>query len=406
MCAVGIHSDMKAISDASSLPGWIGVLLLAAMSLGAGTPQGGTIEIVAGAGPWGFSGDGGSATDARLWAVRGLALDSKGNLFVADTWNQRVRKVSPAGIITTVAGSGPVGPGAGRFSGDGGPATQAALNWPQGVAVDSAGNLFVAEWRNHRVRRVSPDGKIATVAGTGKQGFSGDGGPATAAALSGPSGLAVDRGGNLYIADFHNGRVRKVSANGMIATVAGGGTADPGDGGPATAAVLPTPAGLAVDRTGNLFVTSPSSHRVRKVSPNGTITTVAGSSPGGGRAGGFSGDGGPATKAQLNSPDAVAVDRVGNLYISDNGNHRVRKVSPDGTITTVAGGGTRGLVDGIAATAATLDPFGVVVDPEGNLLVADNSNRILKVMGVAAVGLLAEPETPIDQSGKEEATPE
>jgi sugar lactone lactonase YvrE len=272
--------------------------------------------------------------------------------------------------------------------------------------VDRTGNLFIAEWRNHRIRRVSSDGKITTVAGTGKQGFSGDGGPATAAALSGPSGLAVDRASNLFIADFKNGRVRKVSPNGTISTVAGGGADDPGDGGPSTAAMLATPAGLAVDSTGNLFIASQNSHRVRKVSPNGTITTVAGGGPGGLRAGGFSGDGGRATKAQLKFPNDVAVDRAGNLFIADSGNHRVRKVSPDGTITTAAGGGTRGPVAGIAATAAALDPFGVEVDNEGNLLIADNSNRILKVISVAAPGRLEEPQKPIDESGKEDTKPE
>jgi trimeric autotransporter adhesin len=394
---------MRTISQALSLPGSICLLLLAAMSLGAGTRQTGTIEIVAGTAVRGFSGDGGPATEASLWVVRGLALDSKGNLFIADSWNQRVRQVSPGGIITSVAGSGPVGMGAGRFWGDGGPATQAGLNEPQGVAVDGTGTLFISEWFSHRVRRVSPDGKITTAAGTGKQGFSGDGGHATAAALGGPCGLAVDRVGNLFIADFHNRRVRKLTPNGKITTVAGGGTGDLGDGGPATAAVLDTPAGLAVDGTGNLFIASQNSHRVRKVSPSGTISTVAGSGPGGLRAGGFSGDGGPATKALLKFPNAVAVDRAGNLFITDSGNYRVRKVSPDGTITTVVGGGTHGLVNGIAATAATLDPFGLAVDGEGNLLVADNRNLILQVIGIAGPGLLAGPEKPAAEHEQEDA---
>lgn len=386
-----------------TLAGSICLLFLVALSWGAGTPQTGRIEIVAGTGARGFSGDGGPATEASLWVVRGLALDSKGNLFIADRWNQRVRQVSPGGIIITVAGSGPVGMDVGRFWGDGGPATQAGLNAPSGVAVDGSGALYISEWFSHRVRRVSPDGKITTVAGTGKQGFSGDGGPATAAALSGPSGLAVDHAGNLFIADFHNGRVRKVSPNGKITTVAGGGTGELGDGGPATAAVVDTPAGLAVDRTGSLFIASQNSHRVRKVSPNGMISTVAGSGPGGIRAGGFSGDGGPATKAQFKFVSSIAVDHAGNLFITDGDNHRVRKVSPDGTITTVAGGGTRGLVDGIAATAATFYPFAVAVDGAGNLLVADSSNRIFKVNGVAAPGLLLGPEKPAAEHEQEDA---
>jgi sugar lactone lactonase YvrE len=394
---------MRNVSHPLCLAGSMCLILLVGMSLGAGTPQTGTIEIVAGTGVWGFSGDGGTGTEASFWGVQCLALDSKGNILIADSMNQRVRQVSSSGLITTLAGSGPVGMSAGRFSGDGGPATQAGLSWPHGVAVDGAGNLFISEWMNHRVRRVGPDGKITTVAGTGKQGFSGDGGPATAAALSGPYGLAVDRAGNLFIADFHNGRVRKVSPNGTITTVAGGGTGELGDGGPATAAVLNTPAGVAVDSAGNLFIASQNSHRVRKVSPNGMISTVAGSGPGGIRAGGFSGDGGPATKAQFKFVSSVAVDHAGNLFITDGDNHRVRKVSPDGTITTVAGGGTRGLVDGIAATAATFYPFAVAVDGAGNLLVADSSNRIFKVIGVAAPGLLAGPEKPAAEHEQENA---
>jgi sugar lactone lactonase YvrE len=226
--------------------------------------------------------------------------------------------VSTSGTITTFAGNGTQG-----FSGDGGPATSAGLSYPGGVAVDAAGNLYIADTSNHRVRKVSTSGTITTVAGNGTFGFSGDDGPATNATLSYPTEVAVDAVGNLYIADTGNLRVRKVSASGTITTVAGNGIYGfSGDGGPATNASLVIPRGVAVDAVGNLYIADYGNSRVRKVSSWGTITTVAGNgSPG------FSGDGGPATSAALGYPRGVAVDAAGNLYIADTDNNRVRKVS-------------------------------------------------------------------------------
>ena len=393
----------------------------------------GIITTVAGNGTQGFSGDGGPSTSAQLNSPRGLAVDSGGNLFIADVDNHRVRRVSPDGIIATVAGNGSVG-----FSGDGGPATSSTL-FPRGVAVDGVGNLFIVDSPS-RVRKVSPDGIITTVAGNGTNGFSGDGGPAAGALLLNPVGVAVDAAGNLFIAD--SGRVRKVSSNGIItsvstgdvnysfypsgvavdgagnlfvadnwnrifkvspdgsiATVAGsektwaftnipyalsGGA---GNGGPATGAQLVWPTGVAVDRAGNLFIADPG--RVRKVfSPDGIITTVAGDG-----APGFSGDGGPAPSAHIGGqlgPFSVAADDTGNLFLAETvmefggfqSGYRVRKVSPSGIITTVAGNGTQGFSgDGGPSTSAQLSgPAGVVADGAGNLFIADTGNsRIRKV---------------------------
>jgi hypothetical protein len=339
----------------------------------------GTITTVAGNGTTGFSGDGGPATNASLYNPAGVAVDAAGNLYIADTSNERVRKVSTSGTITTVAGDGTQG-----FSGDGGPATNASLNQPYGVAVDAAGNLYIADTSNGRVRKVSTSGTITTIAGNGTSRFLGDGGPATDAGLTYPQGVAVDAAGNVYIADPFDNLVRKVSTSGTITTVAGDGTQGfSDDGGPATNASLNLPTGVAVDAAGNLYFPDPYSNRVRKVSTSGTITTVAGNGTFG-----FSGDGGPATNASLRYPYAVAVNAAGNLYIADQGNNRVRKVAASvppllsGTITTVAGDGTTGFSgDGGPATNASLyEPTGVAVDAAGNVYIADPGNhRVRKV---------------------------
>ncbi len=277
------------------------------------------ITTVAGNGTAGFSGDSGPATSASLDEPLGVAVDGAGNLFIADRGNHRIRKVSTNGTITTVAGNGTA-----DFSGDSGPATSASLDRPYGVAVDGAGNLFIADRWNERIRKVGANGTITTVAGNGTFGFSGDSGPATSATLNGPRGVAVDDAGNLFIADYDNHRIRKVSANGIITTVAGNGTRGfSGDDGPATSASLFFPTGVAVDGAGNLFIADFGNQRIRKVSANGTITTVAGNGTED-----FSGDSGPATSASLALPHSVAVDGAGNLFIADSDNHRIRKVGP------------------------------------------------------------------------------
>ena len=415
----------------------------------------GVITTVAGNGTWGYGGDGGAATSAQLEGPGAVAVDSSGNLYIADTFNSRIREVAN-GVITTVVGNGTWG-----YSGDDGPATSAELAYPSGLAVDSAGNLFIAD--SNRVRQVS-NGVITTVAGNGiSADYGGDGGPATSALLSGPFAVAVDSAGNLYIADMGNNRIREVS-NGVIRTVAGDGTAGlaattvrptalrcsvlpappwtwpatcisptpttsasarsrmglsrplremgrlapaatvarppahswaiptafggippatvhrrvwelpypqvvngvistvagngslgfRGDGGPATSAQLQNPEGITGDSAGNLYIADRMNQRIRMVS-NGVITTVAGNGTGG-----YSGDGGPVTSARLAFPEGVAVDNAGNLYIADWDNARVREVS-NGVITTVAGNGTWGYSgDGGAATSAQLKPLAAV----------------------------------------------
>src|SRR5438093_6773847 len=213
-------------------------------------------------------------------------------------------------------------------------ATSARLAGPFDVALNEA-SLFIANTQNNRIRKVASDGNITTVAGNGTSGFSGDGGPATSARLAGPSGVAVDGSGNLFIADFGNSRIRKVTPAGIISTVAGGGTGF-GDGGPATSAALSSPYGVAVDGSGNLFIVDLSNYRIRRVTPGGIITTVAGNG-----SSFFSGDGGLATSAGL-KPFGVAVDTTGNLFIADFDNYRIRKVTPNGVITTIDGNGTTG----------------------------------------------------------------
>ena len=344
------------------------------------------ITTVAGTGQKGSFGDGGAATAAALNWPQGVAVDGAGNLFIADANHRRIRKVDGAGIITTVAGTGQRG-----SFGDGGAATAAALNWPNGVAVDGAGNLFIADRYDHRIRKVDGATKIITrVAGTGQRGFSGDGRAATAAALSFPTGVAVDGAGNLFIADKSNHRIRKLvrgtpffnEGRWIITTVAGTGQRGfSGDGGAATAAALSWPHRVAVDGAGNLFIADLGNYRIRKVDgATGIITTVAGTGKFG-----FSGDGGAATAAALANPSGVAVDGAGNLFIADLDNYRIRKV--DGAtkiITTVAGTGQRGSFgDGGAATAAALNwPYGVAVDGAGNLFIVDARNhRIRAVRG-------------------------
>ena len=339
----------------------------------------GVLSLIAGTGTSGFSGDGGPAVSARLSYPGNLVVDGGGNLYIADWGNDRIRKVNTDGIISTIAGNGKEG-----FEGDGGPATSASLNGPGGVAVDPAGNVYIADRGNSRIRKVDTVGLISTIAGNGTSGFSGDGGLATAASFDAWS-LAVDVSGNLYITDARNHRVRKVNTAGIISTVAGdGGDIFGGDGGPATATSV-LPVDIFVDPGGNLYLAD-ASYRVRKVNGDGIITTIAcnGTS-------GFTGDGGPATAASC-VPYRVARDSAGNLYVADGSSRRIRKVSAAGIITTVAGRGTgQSSGDGGPATLAELiQPLGVAVDPAGNVYIADEgSNRIRKVNTAGIISTIA-----------------
>jgi trimeric autotransporter adhesin len=347
--------------------------------------QDGIITTVAGNGAYGFSGDGGAAVGAMMANPLGLSIDASGNLYIADSFNDRIRKVSAVdGMITTVAGGASSG-----FSGDGGPATAARLRYPFDVAVDSSGNLLISDSDNNRIRKVAvTTGIISTVAGSSSLD-GGDGGPATEAGFDQPYGLALDAAGNIYIADSGNGLIRRVdAASGIISTVAGDGSESPrGDGGPATAAGLSAPFDVAFDASGNLFIVDYGHDRIREVSAeNGIISTVAGHGDGRDFPE-FSGDDGPATLAGIDHPHAVALDRSGNLYVADESNNRIRKwFAATGLITTVAGDGDGGSAgDGGPATAASIsEPVGVALDVAGNLYIAEVT-RIRKVSAESGI---------------------
>ena len=328
----------------------------------------GTITTIAGTGERGFSGDSGPATSARVNSPDGVATDGAGNIYIADSSNHRIRRVDSSGTITTVAGTGEFG--------DGGPATQAQLIYPDDVAVDGLGNVYIADRNNHRIRKVDSTGTITTIAGTGERGFGGDGGPATQAQLANPGGVAVDGLGNVYISDSLNQRIRKVDPSGIISTIAGTGERGfGGDGGPAAAARLYNPHGVTIDSGGSLYISDWGNHRIRRVDPSGTISTIAGTGERG-----FGGDGGPATAAQLSYPNGVALDSGGNVYIADISNHRIRKVDLSGIISTFAGTGERGFGgDGGPAVEAQLySPYGVATDVAGSLYIADFGNHRIR----------------------------
>ena len=333
-----------------------------------------TIITIAGTGTAGFLGDNGPATAARVNLPTTVQRDAFGNLYIADRMNHRVRRIDQDGIITTIAGTGTAG-----FSGDGGPATAAQLNQPIGLAVADNGILYITDHGNRRIRRLAPDGTITTIAGTGVAGGAGDGGPALQAQFNNPWAVLL-RGTELYIADRSNDRVRMIDLNtGIITSVAGTGTAgSSGDGGPATAAQLNKPIALCFDAQDRLYIADENNERVRRVDLNtGIITTVAGNGQTG-----FQGDGGQATAARLNKPCGVATDLEGNLYISDRMNQRLRRVGTNGVISTIAGTGTVGFNgDGGPATSAQINyPRELFSDGSGNIYFADtDNNRIRKI---------------------------
>jgi len=345
-----------------------------------------TISTIAGNGSTGYSGDGGQATSAALSDPRGLITDAAGNAYFCDRSNHAVRKIDTSGIITTVAGTGVSG-----YNGDNIPGTQARLNNPWRVTIDPAGNLYIADSGNDRIRKLAPNGIITTVAGTGRAGYSGDGGPATSATFNFPEQAELDVSGNLYIADSGNNVVRKVSTNGVVTTVAGNGHGAvednnndelggySGDGGPATKAELSGPVSLAIDPSDNLWISDQGNNVVRYVSADtGIISTVAGIY----NAYNYTGDGGPATKATFNTLAGIARDSAGNIYVTDDGNNVLRLILPDGTIHTVAGNGSAGFTgDGGAATSASLNSLRqVAVGTFGDIYISDTFNsRIRKL---------------------------
>ncbi len=327
----------------------------------------GTITTLAGTTP-GFAGDGGPADKALIDTPDDVAFLATNNFLIADTNNNRIRQVGANGVINTIAG-GQIP----DFSGDGGPAIQAQLDHPEGVTAFPGGGYLIADTNNNRIRRVAANGIITTIAGS-SGGFGGDGGPATQAKLNHPSDTAVMADGSILIADTGNSRIRKIAPNGTITTVAGGAQGFGGDGGPATAAQLNEPRDVAVGSDGSILIADTANNRIRKIAADGTITTVAG-----GATQGLAGDGDPATTAQLNQPFSVTPLANGGFAFADTDNDRVRRVTPLGAIFTVVGTSAGKAGDGGLAKAAKLDqPAAVTTDPSGGLLIADTGNSNIR----------------------------
>jgi hypothetical protein len=341
----------------------------------------------------GYSGDKGQATAAELDLPHGLCFDASGNMYIADYQNSVIRKVTPAGIITTVAGNGNQG-----YTGDNGPATAATMEFPYGVCVDSKGNIYIADEDNSAVRKVNTSGTITTFAGLGfsHNGYTGDGGQATAAQLCAPTDVINDANDNVYIADSWNNVIREVTvSNGIINTIVGirtndacsGNGAFSGDGGPATLAELDHPSSIAFDNAGNLYISDEENNRIREVQGNGNIYTIAGTG-----LFGYSGDNGPASAAAINTPYAIILDPANNVFIADNQNHVIREITAwNGNIITVAGDSTLGRGysgDGGQATAAQMyDPTGLARDNMGNLYISDDSNNVVREVTNIATGI-------------------
>ncbi len=389
----------------------------------------GRITTVAGNGKQGYSGDGGLATNAELGRPTGVAVDNTGNIYIADWFNNRIRKVDTSGIISTFAGDGIAG-----YCGDGEDSKKAELITPYTVSNDALGNVYIVDYGNHRIRKVNSKGIISTIAGNGVQNYFGDGGPATNAELNSPSGVAVGKNGviycadksgnfihkidtngiisiiagngakgfsgdgrssvnaqfnspsllsidsiaNLYIADLGNQRIREINNKGIISTMAGCGVIGfSGDGSRATDAKMNAPYNITLNSKGDMFIADFGNQRIRKVDKNGIISTIAGNGTIG-----YTGDGGPAINAQLNYPSDAITDSFGNIYISDESNNCIRKINSAGIISTIAGNGTAGYSgdSGKAISAQLAGPIGLVLDNNGNLFVADNGNNCIRMI--------------------------
>ncbi len=308
-----------------------------------------------------------------------VTVDRWGNVYIADTLNNVIREVDASGKASTIAGNGRA-----KYSGDRGPAASASLNHPGGIAVDAAGNLYINDENNFVIRKVNTNRVINTIAGNGKAGYSGDGGPATKAQIAGALGIAVDAAGNLYIADTGNCVIRKVNTKGVITTIAGDGAAAyRGDGGPAILASLRYPTDVTLDDAGNLYIADYYNGAVRKVGTDQFISTVAGTG-----AQSYSGDGQLATSASLHGPVRVALDSAGNIYIETDGDGRIRQINSQHIITTIAGNGDYGDSGdgGPAVLASFRGPYGMAIDKGGKLYVADTGNSRIRVINRAAVG--------------------
>ena len=329
------------------------------------------ITTVAGTGERGLSGDEGPAIDALIERPTAVALDSQGNLYIADERNRRIRMVTPDGIITTVMGTESY-----DVQSTDRHAFDTNLVSAYGIATDDEDNLYVLSRGHSKIFRVGDDGMARRIVGVGRRGFAGDGGPAVDAEINSSNHLVVDAEGNLFIADTGNHRIRKVSTDGIITTIAGTGTVGfSGDGGPAVDASFAAPSAIAIDTEGNLYVADFNNHRIRKISKDGIITSIAGT----GEAG-YNGDGKPALEAQIGEPCGVAVDREGYVYIGDQINNRVRVVTPTGMMHTVAGTGVRGHTGdgGPAEEAQTSNPDIIALDRDGNLFIPDHINCVVR----------------------------
>ncbi len=341
-----------------------------------------TISTYAGIDTLGFSGDGGQATAAELNQPMVLTMDAAGNLYEGEGNNSVVRKIDKnTGIITTVVGIG----GVFAYSGDGGQATAAEISGPDGIIFDGSGNLYIADEGNNVIRKVNTSGIITTVYGNHVQGYSGDGGPASAAEFHLPRSVTFDTHGNLYISDWLNYAIRKIdTTTGIITTIAGNGAAGyTGDGGPASAAEIGLPYQVKFDASGNLYMIDGTYFIVREINTSGIISTAVGNG-----VAGFSGDGGPATAAELNYPTSLTFDAAGNMCLSDRGNNVLRQVNTSGIINSFVGNGVAGESgDGGQASAAEINkPFDVLYDASGNLFIADiNGNKIRKVATSAGI---------------------
>ena len=303
----------------------------------------------------------GAGTTAQFKYPTDVAVDAAGNLYVADASNHRIRQITATGEVSTLAGTGRVGS-------TNGAGTAAEFDEPVGVAVDSSGNLYVADYGNHRIRRITPTGEMSTLAGS-TEGFRD--GVGTAAEFNNPYGVGVDSSGNLYVTVYGNHRIRKITATGEMSTLAGAGTSGSADGA-GTAAQFYSPTGVTADSSGNVYVADLGNHRIRKITPEGLVSTLAGTGTQGFRDG-------AGTAAEFDHPVGVAVDAAGNVYVADYGNHLIRKITPAGEVSTFAGS-TAGSADGAGTAAEFKGPAGVVVDSSGNLYVADSlNNRIRKI---------------------------
>ena len=316
----------------------------------------------------------GIGTAASFNEPTGLALDAAGNVYVADTGNHKIRKISPTGEVTTLAGIETSG------STDG-VNTQASFYSPTGIAVDANGNVYVADYNNNKIRKINPIGEVTTLAGNGE--YNSTEGAGTTASFSNPSGVAVDIVGNVYVADSNNNKIRKISATGEVSTLAGSGGLGNSIDGIGTAASFDVPSGLAIDVAGNVYVADTFNHKIRKISSSGTVTTYAGNSS-------WGSDDGEGPAASFFSPKGISVDVTGNVYVADSGNHKIRKITDTGVVTTLAGNGSQGGDDGIGTAASFYSPEGLAVDAAGNVYIADtNNHKIRKINPTGVVTTLA-----------------